>query len=833
MCGPAAPVSFDPPHMFFSGALTVRLACATPGASIYWTSDCTPPSPTNGHLYTQPVIITDTTVIRARAVAPGYEAGAVAARTYITPAGVLMQTGSGFPPTWGWYLNYGMPTYVQADYAMDQRVVTNPVYRSALTNDLLSLPSLSITCDPADLFGTNGIHYFYGRETLLTGAYWERPCTAELIDPAGIEGFVIDCGVQIQGGASRNARNTLKFSFRLLFKSIYGPSKLSYPFFPDTPVKKFDKIALRAGFNDSWPVKANMHNPIGQYTRDAYTRGVQNDLGTECGRTRFVHLYLNGLYWGLYAATERCEETFAAAYHGGEPEDYDVIMNREIKSGTWDAFTTMFEIANSNLPAATRYQLLDERLDMAAFAGYMAINHWAANADWPNGNWSMFRPRASGGKFTYLCWDAEWTVTSNMPTWSSFERGDLNHVLNQLGRDAAHSPGASYYTSPGRLFWRLYDSPEFRLLYADTVHRLCFNGGLLYVDPNHPAWDPGHPERNRPAARYAATAALIGRAIVCESARWGDASGTNRYLREPHWTGQRDHLLNWWLTNRTAAYVAMCRAEGLYPQVEAPVFSVHGGIVEPGFTLCMTGAAGGVYYTLDGSDPRTPFTGAPSPAALLYNGAGVILASSSHVKARALSGGQWSALNQAAFFCTSDYSRVRLTEIMYKPAGGGSYEFIEIKNTAAVPFPLSGVTLCGGIDARMPYGAMLAPGGFLVLVAEGKEFAERYPQVGPGGRYIGNLAGGRETLVLSDPYGNEIERVTYDAAWYPETDGQGCSLVPEDAGAQGDPNVKTYWRPSTHVNGSPGEDDPLPEPAVPTALAAFLLLGRAARARHG
>ena len=38
----------------------------------------------------------------------------------------------------------------------------------------------------------------------------------------------------------------------------------------------------------------------------------------------WVHVYLNGLYWGLYDMTERIDENFARAY-GDSDADYDVI----------------------------------------------------------------------------------------------------------------------------------------------------------------------------------------------------------------------------------------------------------------------------------------------------------------------------------------------------------------------------------------------------------------------------------------------------------------------------------------------------------------------------
>ena len=50
-----------------------------------------------------------------------------------------------------------------------------------------------------DLFGTRGIYVNSTNE----GVAWERPASAELLYPDGREGFQINCGLRIQGGARR------------------------------------------------------------------------------------------------------------------------------------------------------------------------------------------------------------------------------------------------------------------------------------------------------------------------------------------------------------------------------------------------------------------------------------------------------------------------------------------------------------------------------------------------------------------------------------------------------------------------------------------------------
>ena len=113
---------------------------------------------------------------------------------------------------------------------------------------------------------------------------------------------------------------TLKKSFSLRFRDRYGAKRLEHEIFPGSKVVRFDTLRLRAGFNDSFsfvPRRA-------QYLRDAWGRQSQLDLGWTAPRGRFVHLYLNGLYWGIYNLSEEPTAAFAADHMGGREEDYDV-----------------------------------------------------------------------------------------------------------------------------------------------------------------------------------------------------------------------------------------------------------------------------------------------------------------------------------------------------------------------------------------------------------------------------------------------------------------------------------------------------------------------------
>ena len=53
--------------------------------------------------------------------------------------------------------------------------------------------------------------------------------------------------------------------------------------------------------------------------------GVFNQVDQHLLNHLFVHLYLNGVYWGQYQLMERPNAAFMASNFGGDPSDYDAL----------------------------------------------------------------------------------------------------------------------------------------------------------------------------------------------------------------------------------------------------------------------------------------------------------------------------------------------------------------------------------------------------------------------------------------------------------------------------------------------------------------------------
>ena len=768
--GVVPPVHFNVRRGFYDAPFTLILNTALEGASIRYTTDGREPTPATGQEYAGPLTISETTILRAAAFKETYLPSTVATHTYIFLDQVIQQPNNppGFPSVW---VDTQNRSWI-ADYEMDPEITGDPQYSGLMRDSLRALPVLSLVAKPEDMFdNTTGIY----PKSQARGPSWERPASAELIFADGSDGFQIDCGVQTQGNSARDPQKTPKHSLRLVFKGDYGPAKLRFPLFPDSPVSTFDTLTVRADFNTSWIHWDTTQRSRAQRTRDAFMKDSQRALGWLASHNRYVHLYINGLYWGIYDPTERPDAGLAAEYFGGVKADYDVVNEGLLVDGNMTAYNTMIGI--TNLADNAKYDLMKQYLDVPQYIDYVLLHFYVGHQDWgDNKNWYAIRRRAPGAGFQYFSWDGETLLFD--PTFN---------------RVASTDTASSLHT-------KLKANAQYRLDFADRAHKHLFNNGALT-----PA---------NVAARWLNRSAQVDLAVIAESARWGDyrrdvyqyANGPYElYTRNNQWLTEKNRLLTQYFPVRTTNLLSQLRAAGLYPaNAVAPTFNQHGGRVARGFNLTMTAPAGTIYYTTNGSDPRVIYTGAFSASAQVYSGP-VVLNSAVTIRTRTWTGSEWSALNEALFQVEELGVPLRITEIMYKPLGGDPYEFIEVQNTGFTELDVSGFSLQGA-GFFFPPNSILAPGRIIVLASSlsPSSFAARYPGVTVFGYFDGALDDGGQRLALRDPKLQTIISVNYDHVngWPAAAHDAGSSL--EIIDPLGDPNDPANWRASAGTNGSPG-----------------------------
>ncbi|HQA90863.1 MAG TPA: CotH kinase family protein, partial [Sedimentisphaerales bacterium] len=572
---------------FYSAPFEVTITCDTPGAVIYYTRDGSEPfsqvrDVPSGSVYTEPVLVLRTTCLRVMAFKEGWRPSEVVTCSYIFLDDVVNQPPypPGFPTTWG---------STRVDYEMDPKVVKDPAYASTIKDDLQSVPSVSVVISKDDFFGQRGIYSHLSGH----GVDWERPASIEWIDPVEGEDFQVNVGLRVHGSQYGRSTSVAKHSLRMLFKNEYGPSQLDYPLFPDTDVEGFESLILRSIWNYSWFGDSTACSGLGtdhaDYLRDQFCRDTVRDMGGLAPHSRGVHAYVDGLYWGMFIFVERPDDGFYAQHLGGQKEDYDVLYadgSMEVKTGDLDAWNTLFRLAGGDLGTTAAYHEIQQYVDISAMIDYMLMIYYAGSRDAPvllcndrvPRNFYAVRRREPAGPFLFVPWDVEWSLES--PT--------VNRV-NIVGQ-----------SNPHYLVDRLMANEDFRVQMADHIYKRFFNDGAL---------TPG-----AAIDRYMTRANEIDRAIVGESARWGDSKRSRPYTRDVEWVGERDRLVNEYFSVRTDIVMNQLRQAGFYPSISPPQFHIddrfqHGGQVDSSAVLTMTANAGDIWYTTDGSDPRVAGTG--------------------------------------------------------------------------------------------------------------------------------------------------------------------------------------------------------------------------------
>ena len=802
LLGYVADTKFSLERGFYDTPQTVAITCATPGATIRYTLDGSPPGPSIGNIYTAPLEISTTTILRATASAPGLQPTNIDTNTYLFANDVAIQSSTAPPSypanTWTDFTNnvtvtadYGMVNF-GSDFANYAKAAGNAAYtpeqaRAAVANSIKGLPVLSITTDKANLFDpVTGIYL----HPAARGEAWERGCSVELITADESEGFQVDGGIHVMGNSSRNLGTTPKLNFMLVFGDQYGPKWLNEDFFGPGASGRFKRIALRSNTRDGWVAEG--YGPgTATYLVDGWSKQSQIDSGHAGTHGRYCHLFLNGLYWGVYNPTERPESHWAETTYGGENEDYDVIdlcCNNHLESGDmveWNdllaksaaLFNTdaKYQAVQGNNSNGTPNPALKKLLGVDSFINFALNGYYTAGGDWPGNFFVAYdnvQTRTPGWQF--ITWD-------NDLSFQGFTVG-VNKVTPAEGFSHPF-----WLNSPGQVDVGLRAHPEYRMRLADTTFRYFFHNGPYTTANNQERWN--------------ALKIAIQPGLYAESARWGDYSGLPIRTVQDSWLPRVTTVASNFFSQRNAILISQLRAAGLYPSIDPPEYNPHGGTVGNGFGLRMSASAGTIYFTINGADPRMPGGAVAASAQTVVNGGfAATLTQTSVVRSRARTATEWSALNEVTFVVgnAAQAGELRLTELHYHPSNPNSaeslagftvdsqFEFLELTNVTNQPLDLTGCHFTDGIEFTFTGSAvtLLQPGASVLVVANSAAFQVRYgaalaPKIAGIFANGSNLRDSGETITLVDNNGVIIFSVSYGdrAPWPSNADGSGSSLV--------------------------------------------------------
>ncbi len=392
-------------------ALT-RAAEPAGNVTLLYTLDGSEPT-AESFVYTAPFPISRTTVVRARAFRTDGLPSASVSRSFIFPEDVLGQP----------FLNsvtdsYSERTQHKAEIIRRYRTAgeagetTQP---QGLVAKLRRIPSISICLSPAALANPN-IPFENAIYQSVGGSF-------EWINPDAPAHYTQEnCKIERVGESSISLP---KGSFELTFNktnSLAGKDKLSGPvaagdfsgIFPTTKVTKFAKLRLRNGFWSSWAYWKENPNLC---MADAYYKETARAFGQFNVERRFVHVYINGTYSGVYDLEEKLDEDMIVSHKKNPDLENDsewrpeniLLFNWGPQGGPanvnplardrWDQIFRRFEAASASPNDANFYTIVTDVVDMDDFIAWLMAYSILRVQDWTTSQfkgWCRYWPNEEG-----------------------------------------------------------------------------------------------------------------------------------------------------------------------------------------------------------------------------------------------------------------------------------------------------------------------------------------------------------------------------------------------------------------------------------------------------
>ena len=384
--------SFSCPGGIYYGELFVELT-AEEGATIRYTTDGSVPTVDNSTVYTKPIEIIGTMVIRARAFQNGLQPSETETASYFMELYHTLDVVSLVcDPYELWNPTTGLLSE-EPDHS--SRNKKNPTDDEVRKTDDKGNPKLPFRTP---------VYRTYGKDDRQGYIEIFKHDTGEAYISQGIK-------MDLMGDFSLDLPQK---SFKMRAQASLGEKYFNYPLFEDREYTQYKSIALRNSGNDS------------SYTRVAdgvMTRMVDKYLDAKVLTLawRPVVVYLNGQYWGHYNLRERKDRFSIAQYEGldleKDKEIYDniVIMraSKTLVQGTdkdlkaYLAMLDKFKGLSPNTSAAD-LQYIYDTIDVDNYIDWLAIKMYYGDSD--PGNVMYYKLPTPGAKWKCLLFDLDWAL---------------------------------------------------------------------------------------------------------------------------------------------------------------------------------------------------------------------------------------------------------------------------------------------------------------------------------------------------------------------------------------------------------------------------------------
>ena len=424
----------DQPTQIFDASLTVCVAIPE-GATLRYTTDGSTPTATNGETSDTGLFnISETTTYRFCLIGDGYLPSQVVTRSYI------------------------------------------------LRDKTFDLPVLSVVGNDYDLYGEDMGILVKGNGNGRPGngqaspcnwnMDWERSVNTEYLNTEGEMVINQETAMERCGGWSRA---WAPYAFKLKANKRYElQSYLPYNFFPDKPYRKHKTLQIRNGGNDT---QCRIKDPALQEII------ARSGIDIDCQGYQPVMHYINGIYAGVINVREPNNKHFVYANYGLDDNEIDQFeMSPDSgyvqKCGTRESFDHWYQLAQECAQSDEVYDEIRQMVDIDEFCNYMAVQFYLGNWDWPQNNVKAFKPIMEGGRFRFVLFDLDGSMSVNTNDVFTTYAGKQTYTFDQL-----YGEPVNRYTKEIELvtiFLNMLKNQSFRKQFIDSY---CLVAGSVF-EPN-------------------------------------------------------------------------------------------------------------------------------------------------------------------------------------------------------------------------------------------------------------------------------------------------------------------------------------------------------------
>lgn len=378
-------VTISLPGGLYSSDQTVSLSSL--GGVIHYTLNGANPT-LNSPIYSTPIPIAATTVVRARCFEAGKAPGPIATRTYFRG-----ETQTNVP-------------YVS--------VVADP---ETLFGDTIGI--YKNLHEPVD--GSYGLHDVYKNK--------DAPGNVEFFAPNGAGGF--NAGVGIRIGGENNWVHPQK-ALNISIVAKYGTDGLTYDLFPGSRIPTHTSFTLRDG-GDNWNL---------EMLRDClYPKLAHGYLTADTADYRPSIVFINGAYFGLHDVRQRWDEAWFFGQYNLPADKIDhLIYGHETsaaitlgaqKGTTKDWLELMSFVDTANLAIQTNWTFVESKIDMDSFMDFVIAESYGNNDSW-QWNREFWKAKQPGAKWKWFLPDMDRTFHTSALTGVLAEMLSSEDVLKRL-----------------------------------------------------------------------------------------------------------------------------------------------------------------------------------------------------------------------------------------------------------------------------------------------------------------------------------------------------------------------------------------------------------------